>query len=166
MRWIDTHYNPETALQIDQGLIGKTLVKTDDGRYDYLPLPEGKTFAEQIHDYSPGNNGVGAVTMEIASKLNLNANLKERAKLDEFFAPYNVPDEEVFPSVYFTGEEVEKISALETDIKAYVDQCYANWIVNGGIEKEWDGYLKKLNDMKVDEYIKIYSDAYERYNKA
>ncbi|MEG1125811.1 MAG: extracellular solute-binding protein [Oscillospiraceae bacterium] len=166
MRWIDTHYNPETALQIDQGLIGKTLVKTDDGRYDYLPLPEGKTFAEQIHDYSPGNNGVGAVTMEIASKLNLNANLKERAKLDEFFAPYNVPDEEVFPSVYFTVEEVEKISALETDIKAYVDQCYANWIVNGGIEKEWDGYLKKLNDMNVDEYIKIYSDAYERYNKA
>lgn len=163
MRWIDTHYDLETSLQIDQGLIGKTLVLKDDGRYDYLPLPEGKTFAEMIHDYSPGNNGVGAVTMEIASKLNLNANLTERVELDKFFAPFNVPDEDVFPSVYFTIEEVEKISALETDIKAYVDQTYANWIVNGGIEKEWDGYLKKLNDMKVDEYIKIYSDAYTRY---
>ncbi len=163
MRWIDTHFVPETSLQIDQGLIGKTLVKTNDGRYDYLPLPEGKTFSEMIHDYSPGNNGIGAVTMDIASKLNLNANLTERAALDEFFAPYNVPDEEVFPSVYFTVEEVDKISALETDIKAYVDQSYANWIVNGGIEKEWDGYLKKLADMKVDEYIQIYTAAYQRY---
>lgn len=166
IRWIDTHYVPETSLQIDQGLLGITLTKTSDGRYDYLPLPEGKTFAEMIHDYSPGNNGVGGVTMEIASKLNLNANLTERAELDKFFEPYNVPDENVFPSVYFTIEEVEQISALETDIKAFVDQSYANWIVNGGIEKEWDSYLATLKNMKVDQYIAIYSGAYERYAKS
>lgn len=116
-----------------------------------------------IHDYSPGVNSVGAVTMEIASKLELNANLQERKELDEFYAPYNVPAEEVFPSVYFTMEEVDEISALETDIKAYVDQCYANWIVNGGIESEWDEYLKKLEQMHLQDYIDIYQTAYDRY---
>lgn len=163
MRWIDLHFDPETALQIDQGLLGRTLEKWDDGTYHYLPVPEGKTFTEMIHDYSPGVNSVGAVTMDIASKLDLNANLKERQELDKFFAPYNVPAEEVFPSVYFTMEEVEKISELETDIKAYADQCYANWIVNGGIENEWDGYLKKLEQMHIQDYIDLYQTAYERY---
>ena len=163
MRWIDLHFDPETSLQIDQGLFGRTLEKREDGTYHYLPVPDGKTFTEMIHDYSPGVNSVGAVTMDIASKLELNANLQERKELDEFFAPYNVPADEVFPSVYFTMEEVEQISALETDIKAYVDQCYANWIVNGGIDAEWDGYLKKLDQMHIQDYINIYQTAYDRY---
>lgn len=163
MRWVDTHFDPETSLQIDQGLLGRTLEKAEDGTFHYLPVPEGKSFTEMIHDYSPGVNSLGAVTMEIASKLELNANLQERKELDAFYAPYNVPAEEVFPSVYFSMDEVDQISALETDIKAYVDQCYANWIVNGGIETEWDGYLKKLDQMHVQDYITIYQNAYDRY---
>lgn len=163
MRWIDLHFDPETSLQLDQGLFGRTLEKSSDGTYHYLPVPDGKTFTEMIHDYSPGVNGVGAVTMEVASKLELNANLQERKELDQFFEPYNVPAQEVFPDVYFTMEEVEEISALETDIKAYVDQCYANWIVNGGIDDQWDDYLKKLEQMQIQDYIRIYQTAYDRY---
>lgn len=163
MRWVDIHFDPETSLQIDQGLLGRTLEKAEDGTFHYLPVPDGKSFTEMIHDYSPGVNSLGAVTMEIASKLELNANLQERKELDAFYAPYNVPAEEVFPSVYFSMDEVDQISSLETDIKAYVDQCYANWIVNGGVETEWDGYLKKLDQMHVQDYITIYQNAYDRY---
>ena len=42
-------------------------------------------------------------------------------------------------------------------------QKYAEWIVNGGIDDDWDGFQQKLKDMDVDSYIKIYTDAYERY---
>lgn len=165
MRWADMHYDPETSLQIDQGLFGTTLTKEGD-KYTYLPLPEGKTLADMIHEYTPGVNGIGGVTMEVASKLELNANLQERADLDEFYAPYNVPVDEVYPSVFLTTEEVESVSALETDIVAYVDQTYANWIVNGGIENEWDSYLQKLDQMHLQEYIDIYETAYERYQNS
>ncbi len=163
MRWADLQYDPMTAIQVDQGLIGRTLVVAEDGSIDYLPVPAGKSFTEMIHDYSPGVNGISAVTTDVTDRLNLNANLRERAALDEVFAPYNVPVEQVFPSMYLTVEETERISVLETDIKAYVDQCYAKWIVNGGIEKEWDAYLDKLNKMGLQEYIDIYTNAYERY---
>lgn len=37
--------------------------------------------------------------------------------------------------VYMTKEEGEKLSILQTDIKAYVDQMEAKWLLNGGIEK-------------------------------
>lgn len=163
IQWADLHYAPETSLQLDQGLLGKTLELTAEGRYKYLPVPEGKSFTEMIHDFSPGVNGMSAVTMEIASKLDLNANLTERAELDKFFAPYNIPAEDVYPAVFFTMEEVDQISALETDIKAYVDQSYAKWIVNGGIEADWDGYLKRLDQMGLKDYIKLYENAYSRY---
>ena len=163
MRWADIQYDPLVSIQVDQGLLGRTLEMDEDGSLHFLPVPEGKTFTEMIHDYSPGVNGISAVTSEIADKLELNANLQERQELDEVFAPYNVPVEQVFPSMYLTVEETERISVLETDIKAYVDQCYANWIVNGGIEEEWDNYLKTLNNMGVQEYVQIYTDAYERY---
>ena len=166
MRWIDESYEPEASLQIDQGLIGKTLEKTSEGTYRYLPLPEGKLLAEQIHDYGPGTDGVSAVIREVSDKLELNANLTERAQLDEFYKPYNVPTSEVFPNVLFTTEEVERLSVLKTDIEAYVEKNYAGWISGGNIDKDWDAYISKLKDMKLDEYIQIHQQAYERYAQA
>lgn len=166
MRWIDTHYDPEVSLQLDQGLLGITIEKTEEGKYVYLPTPEGNSFTEMIHNYSPGVNGVGAVTMAVAKDLELNENLTERAALDEFYAPYNVPADEVYPSVYFTEDEVEEVAILQTDIASYVSQQYAKWIVEGGVEEEWDKYLKQLEAMDVDSYIKIYQDAYERYTSS
>lgn len=51
-------------------------------------------------------------------------------------------------------------------VSVYVDQTYANWIVNGGIENEWDSYLQKLDQMHLQEYIDIYETAYERYQNS
>lgn len=166
MRWIDESYEPETSLQIDQGLLGDTIEKGADGRYSYLPVPEGKQLADLIHDGGPGTDGVSAVIKEISDKLNLNANLVERAELDAFYAPYNVPIDEVFPNVLFTMEEVERLSILKTDIEAYVEKNYAGWMSGGGIDAAWDGYMAKLKEMKVEEYIQIHQQAYDRYAKA
>ena len=83
--------------------------------------------------------------------------------MDEFYAPYNVPLENVYPSVLFDIEEIDRISVLKTDIDAYVEQNYANWISKGGIEEEWDAYVEKLKALHVDEYIQIYQQAYDRY---
>ena len=39
----------------------------------------------------------------------------------------------------------------------------ASWILNGGIEEEWDSYLQKMEDYGLSEYLEIkqkYFDAY------
>ncbi len=163
IRWADYHYDPEISLQIDQGLFGTLLEKADDGTITYLPIPEGQSFADVNHSIGPGVNGIGAVTDEVTANLVLNANLTERAELDAFYAPYNVPAEEVFPPVYFTEEEVEELAILQTDIAPYVDQKYAEWIVEGGIDEEWDDYLQELETIGLSEYLAIYQAAYDRY---
>lgn len=164
MRWIDESYDLETSLELCQGLLGHALEITEDGRYQQMELAEGMTLDTVIHDFGPGNDGTFAVMQPIIDKMNLNANLTERKELDEFYSQYNVPADEMYPDLFFTEDEVEELGVLRTDIDSYVMQKYATWIVDGGVEEEWDDFQKKLNDMNVEQYIKIYSDAYARYS--
>lgn len=164
MRWIDQSYDPEVSLEICQGLLGRVMEKTAEGRYHQMQLPEGVTLDTAIHDYSPGNDGTFAVMKPVIDKLDLNANLTERKELDSFYSKYNVPAGEMYPNVLFTEDEIEEIGVLQTDIDSYVSQKYAGWIVEGGVEDEWEGFQKKLKDMNVEQYIQIYKDAYDRYS--
>ena len=69
----------------------------------------------------------------------------------------------VFPNVFMSMEDTNRISQLDTDIKKYAEQMKAGWILNGGIEEEWDSYLQKMEDYGLSEYLEIkqkYFDAY------
>ncbi len=162
-RWLDLSFEPETSLQICQGMFGKALEKTADGKYRFLPVPPETNLDTIIHDYGPGNDGTFAVMEDVIQNLELNANLTERRELDAFYAQYNVPTEMMYPNVFFTEEEIEEISILQTDIDSYVLQKYAQWIVDGGADAEWDAFQKQLKTMGVDRYIQIYQDACDRY---
>lgn len=162
IRWIDQSYEPETSLEICQGLLGRALEKTENGGYRQMKPKEGELLDTMIHDYSPGNSGVFAVTQEMVDKLELNENLQERKELDEFYSQYNVPLENMYPNVFFTEDEIEEISILQTDIDAYVLKMYAQWIVEGGVD-DWEGFQKQLKKMNVDRYVELYQSAYDRY---
>ena len=166
MRWIDQSYEPETSLEICQGMIGKAIEKTSDGKYKFIKLPSGTNLDAVIHEYGPGNDGTYGLMKETVDKLELNANLEERKKLDEFYSPYNVPSTYMYPNVFFTESEIEEISTLQTDIDSYVLQKYASWIVDGGADQEWDTFQKNLKNMGVEKYIQIYQDACDRYYEA
>ncbi len=69
----------------------------------------------------------------------------------------------VFPNVFMSMDDTNRISQLDTDIKKYAEQMKASWILNGGIEEEWEGYLQKMEDYGLSEYLEIkqrYFDAY------
>jgi len=52
-----------------------------------------------------------------------------------------------------------------TDLKAYVTEMNAAFMTGQkDIEAEWDTYLKKLDDMGLQEVITIYQAALDRYN--
>ncbi len=53
----------------------------------------------------------------------------------------------VYPNVFMSIDDTNKVSQYDTDIKKYAEQKKADWILNGGIEKEWDSYLKKWKSM-------------------
>ncbi|MFU0799312.1 MAG: hypothetical protein ACFWUE_01400 [Xylanivirga thermophila] len=81
--------------------------------------------------------------------------------MDKIYEPY-LP-KKVYPDVFFTLDEAEEISTLQTDILDYVDQMCAKWITQGGVDEEWDAYVKRLEGMGLDKMIKIRQDAYDRF---
>lgn len=88
-----------------------------------------------------------------AQKLKMDAELKQYAR-------------PAFPSVTYTNDELQKIAQVYPDLSSYTTQETAKWVTKGGIDKDWEAYIAKLNQMGLKDYLKIQTDAYERYQKA
>ena len=54
----------------------------------------------------------------------------------------------------------------DTDIKKYAEQKKADWILNGGIEKEWDSYLDKMEKYGLSDYLAIKQKYFDQYQKS
>lgn len=65
----------------------------------------------------------------------------------------------------YSQEELNKLSSIYVSIESYVKQQASKWVVEGGIEKEWDSYKETLKNMGLDEFMKIQQEAYNRYQK-
>mgnify|MGYP000745121354 FL=1 len=68
-----------------------------------------------------------------------------------------------FPMVKYTDEELTQLTTLGTDIYKYVEAQFAHWVVDGGIDEEWDAYLKQLDSMGLQDLMNIQNGAYEAY---
>ena len=68
--------------------------------------------------------------------------------------------------LFFNAEDLQRINQLQTDITQFVNQKQAHWLQDGGIEAEWDSYIKQLNQMGLPELMKLYQKGLDNYNKS
>ena len=80
---------------------------------------------------------------------------------DENFIASDIP-----AILKYTRDEYKTLGRYSTDINTYVESQYAHWVVDGGVDKEWDEYLSILNEMGLKELLKLYDTAYNRYLKS
>ncbi|MNE91329.1 hypothetical protein D3C80_1889300 [compost metagenome] len=57
------------------------------------------------------------------------------------------------------------MSAIETDLFAYVLRKRTEWYQNGKVEEEWPAYLKELDRLGLQEWLKIKQTGYDRNAK-
>ena len=55
----------------------------------------------------------------------------------------------------YSQEDSKRIQVLSTDIQNYAREKEANWMLNGGIENEWEDFKARLKQMGVDELVQI-----------
>jgi putative aldouronate transport system substrate-binding protein len=70
--------------------------------------------------------------------------------------------ENIYPKVFFSLEDLDKLSKIETDLFAYINRKKAEWITNGKIDKEWEAYLKELDRLGLQEWLEIKQAGYDR----
>ena len=79
--------------------------------------------------------------------------------LDDMHSKY------VYPNVFMSIDDTNRVSQLDTDIKKYAEQKKADWILNGGIEEEWDEYLQKMEDYGLLRPVRISPDQAEIFRQ-
>jgi putative aldouronate transport system substrate-binding protein len=149
-RWADQFYTNEASIQNFWGAIGTVIQKNNTSADAWY-------WEQSVRDFGPKY-----VSPSFESNIILDPASGDGLKLviDKLGRDYvTIP----FPNVMYTAAEFKELPTLTTDIDSYVKTTRAKWITKGGIDQEWDAYVKKLNDMGLQQLIKIRTDAYDRY---
>ncbi|QAY67935.1 extracellular solute-binding protein [Paenibacillus protaetiae] len=161
-RWADQFYTGEASIQNFWGAIGSAITKNSDGTYVLNDPPAGTSADAWYWDGSLRDFGPKYVSPEFEKNIKLDPSAGDGLKLeidklgkDDVTTP--------FPNVMYTADEYQELPQLTTDIDGFIASTRAQWVTKGGIDEGWDAYVKQLNDMGLPKLIKIYEDAYNRY---
>lgn len=166
MRWIDYLYGDEGSKMFFMGFKDKSYEETPDGELKYTEEitnnPNGLTFEQALVKYVvwPGGGYPNIVRQKYFKGAE---SLPEAVAAAQKFSQYF--PKEIWPPFSFTPEENEKMAALGADLTSYVNEMQAKFITGKSPFAEWDNYVATLRKMGLDEYMKIYEAAYNRYKQ-
>lgn len=160
MMVINEFYSEDFALQEYYGSSPEFVEKQADGSW-IIKEPVNGTIEEQKLKNALVNRGPCYTSPDLESRTTLPQELQARLDQDNVYTDQRPEDNQIFPTVKFDNEATEELTYLKTDIDKYVDQKSAEWVVNGGIEEEWEGYLEQLQKMGLDRMREIYQEAYD-----
>ncbi len=165
LQWVDQFYTEDASIQTFYGSFGVAVEKNDDGTYTVLEAPEGESadifaWVNSFRDFGPKYIGEG-----FNDKVTLPKSGGDGLKL-EMDKEINMHVKDQFPNVVYTEDEMNRLSALTTDIDSYIGTMQSKWVVDGGASKEWDSYISQLKQMGYDEFMEIQMTAFERYQES
>lgn len=163
LKWLDKLYTDEASIQNFYGSFGIATEKNGD-KFKVLPPKDGKSADEYAWINSLRDFGPKYVSDDINSRVEIDQTQGDglKLKMDQDLKQFALP---AYPNVIYSQEELNKLSSIYVSIESYVKQQASKWVVEGGIEKEWDSYKETLKNMGLDEFMKIQQEAYNRYQK-
>lgn len=166
LAWADDFYTDLASLQTFYGSIPDQVKDNGDGTYEVLVPTDGSSLDTSAWSNSMRDFGPKYMNPEFYDKVSLPADQGDGIKLSEdaVNGKYVAEDNVVaFPMVKYTDEELTQLTSLGTDIYKYVEAQFAHWVVDGGIDEEWDAYLKQLDNMGLQDLLTIQNQAYDAY---
>ena len=170
LAWADDFYDNVVTLQTTYGSISDGCITDNgDGTYAVNEPEDGSSLDTSAWSNALKDFGPKYMTEDFEANVTLPADQGDGIRLleDEVNAKYVTTDKNVgFPMVQYTSDEQNTLTMLGTDIYQYVEAQYAHWVVDGGIEEEWDAYLEQLDAMGLQDLVKAQTDAYNAYIEA
>jgi putative aldouronate transport system substrate-binding protein len=161
LRWVDQLYEPRMSAQINWGPVGIIYKEDTNGELVNLPLPEGTVMGEYRQKVAPGGPLL-VLNTDFGKVVEMEPRAKQRKDdINKIYAPYLWPEN--YPQVFLSAEDLTKVNRIQVDLDKLVKQKRSGWMLNGGIEKEWDSYVAELKKIGLDDAMKIWQDALDRY---
>ena len=166
LKWADNFYDDLVSLQTFYGSLGVTVTANDDGTYSVHSTDDDTSLDTAAWSNSLRDFGPKYMNPEFYDKVIIPDDVSDGTKLkeDEVNAKYVTTDKNTgMPALQYTEDELNRITAIGTDVYSYVEAMYAHWVVDGGVEDEWDSYIEQLNAMGLEEMVSLQQGAYAAY---
>ena len=165
VRWMDFFYT-ELGTQLESfGKEGEDWSWDDEEHTSWtFHVPEGMDIEEYRGTITP-NVGLGTIPYwdgdfvlkdSTPQVRNINDAVDEAGYMDYLKVP--------FPDVMFTSEESLELSTLQIDINNLVESQEARLIAKDDLTRaDFDAFVSSLKSARVERYVEIYQNAYNRY---
>ncbi|HOJ10706.1 MAG TPA: extracellular solute-binding protein [Clostridiales bacterium] len=183
-RYVDELYSEDESVQECWGAFGEWVEKRDDGTYARRITPEGRNTTEWMME-SSSRMMPYALTDALVERMRIQSydmKIEDEAerKMEKniiylgkdaetkyiysvVYAPY--AKKEVYPGgVIRTPEEIDEIARLLPQIQNLIEKKEVEWMTGvADIDAEYDDFIKKLKEYKIDRITELYQAAYDRY---
>lgn len=165
MAWIDQFYDFETSFRSYYGEVedGRYIIN-DGGKYEILDLDYKKL--DEINRTTPSvyemfGTIFRCITPEQYSE-KIVLGKSEQTMQNNYQLYKDIMNTETWPRPYLATESVYDAEEYTTDIMYLVQSKRGAWITGkSDINKEWDSFKKQLDEMGLQEWLKIQQTAYD-----
>ena len=167
-KWIDELYDPLQSVQDNWGTYGdeehqNVFELKEDGSLAHLPLGDTSPWEVRVNQNVGGplavlNEYYGNYTT-CPDDAQERLNILHETYVKDMKAEYN------YPVLLMTQEDIELVTQYETAVRQYTERKKADWILNGGIEKEWDSYLDEMEKLGLSKMLEIKQKYLDEYFK-
>lgn len=165
-KWMDQLYDPLQSVQNNWGTYGdekqQNIFELDEAAQMLKHLPLEGTAPGELR----GKTSVGGPLAILDTYYGSVTTKPDDAawRLDILKNVYvsDVKAKNIYPRVFFSLEDAERLSAIEADLFPYVLRKRTEWTENGKVDQEWDEYLKELDRLGLQEYLTIKQAGYDR----
>jgi putative aldouronate transport system substrate-binding protein len=155
LKFMDTFYDQKLGVEFKYGKFGQYIEEVSTGVYRLLTDAEGNDYGaeEKSKDVALGQSPYALLLESFKWETMAGADLAS-LKAMEYYANYLEP-EPSYIDFWIAGEDSKELNILSTDIGAHYKQNLAKWIVEGGVETEWDDYVNAYEGLQLDRMIEL-----------
>ena len=168
-KWIDAQYEPIQSVQNNWGTYGdknqQNIFEYDKTSKSLKHLPLEGTAPGELRQKTEVGGPLAILDEYYGTVTTMPDDAKWRLDLmHETYLDY-VTNDNIYPRVFMEEEDLDKIAQVEADMNDYIYRKRAEWIVNGGVDEEWDSYLKELESYGLSDWLEIKQKYYDQYKE-
>lgn len=167
LRWVDAQLETENMLVAQNGKLGDTLIKCEDGRYEVSYVPSSnelyKTVPVICGQFFAPESYYTSVYVPAAHRQEKSAycQLYDEAGVLETLS-YTLLNN----TAPKTSEESARILQIHTPMKSSINAYLVEAITRGVTDENYQAFLEELKSIGSEEYVTIYQTVYDRYVEA
>jgi putative aldouronate transport system substrate-binding protein len=163
VKMLDYAYSPEGSLLFNFGIEGTsyTMVSGVPTYVDAVMHDPKIPSAQMISRFARGNFN-GPFVQDVRYITQYYELPEQKDALKVWTQPTN---EKLLPPLTVTQDESKRFASIMTDVNTRYDEVFNRvWSGKAGLD-EWDGFVRGLRGMSIDDALKIQQAALDRYNK-